>query len=193
MEIIPNKNEIRKSCKKIRREIPFNVKSTLDLKIAENFLSEDFYKNSDTILFYVSAEIEVGTLAIIETAFSHRKKVAVPLCVGYGNEMEFYSIESLAELKSGSFGILEPPKNEDNRIKSFENSLCVTPALAFDKFGFRVGYGKGFYDRFFSLHKELLKVGLVYESCFYSEILHDTHDIPVDFIVTENFIRKTEG
>ena len=64
------------------------------------------------------------------------------------------------------------------------------PAICFDEKGFRIGYGKGFYDRFFSENKCFLKVGLCYNEFVIDEIFSDDNDIAVDLIITENGERR---
>jgi len=71
------------------------------------------------------------------------------------------------------------------KVSYTDDFVCLVPALCFDKHGYRIGYGKGFYDRFFSEHKVMLKVGLCYEVFLIDKIITDENDVSVDMIITE--------
>ena len=103
--------------------------------------------------------------------------------------MEFYSISSFDDLESGAYGIYEP-KKECLKITADENTVCIVPGLAFDKSGFRIGFGKGYYDRFLSEFKGE-SVGLCYDECFSDILIKDKFDMCVSAVITETCIYKT--
>ena len=74
--------------------------------------------------------------------------------------MEFYKVSSFADLQQGSYGILEPQTNSDTLNGFGKNALCVVPALSYDKKGYRLGFGKGYYDRFLAKHPHSYKAGI---------------------------------
>ena len=76
--------------------------------------------------------------------------------------MNFYYINSLDELMEGYFGILEPTSN--NKIEDFNNAVSITPGICFSYDLYRIGYGKGYYDKFYSNHG-VYKIGLCYSNC----------------------------
>ena len=117
------------------------------------------------------------------------KSVAVPLCDTDKCTMEFYSISSFDDLESGAYGIYEP-KKECLKITADENTVCIVPGLAFDKSGFRIGFGKGYYDRFLSEFKGE-SVGLCYDECFSDILIKDKFDMCVSAVITETCIYKT--
>lgn len=104
-------------------------------------------KDADIVLTYVSTEIEVDTRRLLQFCFDNDIRVGVP--VSGDTELEFYEIRSFAELEDGRYGILEPV-NRIKQIEVSEASLCIVPALCADGSGLRLGYGKGYYDRFLS-------------------------------------------
>ena len=106
------------------------------------------------------------------------KKVAVPKCIG--DNLEFYYINSINDLKEGSFNIPEPTTNI--KASDFQNSICITPGVVFDQKGFRIGYGKGFYDSFFKVYTGY-KIGLCVRDCVVSELSIHPHDIAVDIVI----------
>jgi 5-formyltetrahydrofolate cyclo-ligase len=69
-------------------------------------------------------------------------------------------------------------------VCEFNNSVCITPGICFDKYGYRIGYGKGFYDKFFYNH-DVFKIGLCYQECLVDKIEVDDYDIAVDKIITD--------
>jgi 5-formyltetrahydrofolate cyclo-ligase len=106
--------------------------------------------------------------------------------------MEFYRIQSTDDLSVGSYGILEPDGSSE-MYSGGALSLCVVPALSYDFSGYRLGFGKGYYDRFLA-DFDGEKVGLCYESCLIRSLPHDDFDICADWLVTENkFITFSKG
>jgi 5-formyltetrahydrofolate cyclo-ligase len=153
---------------------------------------------ADTLLCYVSTPYEVSTALILRTALSNYenrangtngalKTVAVPRI--NGSVMDFFVINSENDLEPGHFGIYEP-KRHCKPLYSYHNAVCITPGLIFTEDGNRLGYGKGYYDRFFKEHPEILKIGLAFEKNIYrSDFMEtDKFDIPVDIIFTERRI-----
>ena len=138
---------------------------------------------ADTVLTYISTEIEVDTIHFIEEMLKSGKIVAVPKCEG--KDMRFIKISGFNDLGKGAFGILEPEVGEE--ITEFKNSVCITPALSYDEKGYRMGYGGGFYDRF-SLKYDGISVGICYEA-FMGDIPAEEFDKPVQIIVTDKKIR----
>lgn len=186
-DIRPLKNKIRERCKKIRSEMSEPQKQRLDRKITAKLLNMWQYRDADIIFTYVSTDIEVDTREIIKRALLDGKTVAVPKCVDGTRLMDFYVIKSLGELESGAFGVLEPIPNKCEKITDFSKGLCIVPALAFDRSGYRLGYGKGYYDRFLSnFCGETL--GLCYNACIKDGLPHGKYDRRVDKIITQSNI-----
>ena len=181
-----NKAELRKLYIEKRKSFAA-FKTQYDEKIYNNFIKSDDYAEFDGILCYVSTEIEVDTDRIITKAFEDGKTVAVPKCVCGTNIMHFYEIRSFDDLEKGFFGIREPKTDEE--ITDFENYLCIVPALSIDKNGYRLGYGKGFYDRFLS-ENNVKTIGLCYKDFLTDNLPHEEHDIKIQVIVTEDEIHE---
>lgn len=179
-----NKKQLRSFYKQQRLCMDKSVKTDLDAKIAQKLLDSEMYKTCDDLLVYVSFGIEVDTLEIIRQALAE-KNVYCPRCVEGTNIMEFYKVSSFADLQQGSYGILEPPINSDTLNGFGKNALCVVPALSYDKKGYRLGFGKGYYDRFLSGF-DGVSVGICYDNCLIDELPSDKFDICVDHLITEN-------
>lgn len=170
-----NKNELRKIYKYIRNNIKDrNIQNEI---IFNKVISLEKVKKAYTILIYVSFNNEVDTLNIIKY-FLGKKKVAVPKV--NGNEMNFYYIDSFNDLSKGSFNILEPITT--NKVTNFDNSICIVPGLCFDKENYRLGYGKGYYDKFLS-NKNIYTIGLSYKETIIKKLPIDKYDIKLDKVI----------
>ena len=155
--------------------------------ISKSFLESDFYKENDVIYAYVNYSQEVITDYILKQAWLDGKKVAAPKV--FGDNMAFCYINSFSDLAPGYKEILEPICNE---IAYEEKGCMLLPGLAFDKACNRIGYGKGFYDKFLSRNncKDFLKVALCFDFQLVDNIDVEEHDEKVDAIITEKRIVK---
>ena len=171
------KQKLRKKYLSIRKNI--KDRNNKDKLIYNKVINDNDINKYDLILIYVSYNYEVDTIRLINY-YLDKKKVAVPRIDN--GIMNFYYIDSLDELRKGYFDILEPVSN--NIVNDYSNSVCITPGICFDKLGYRVGYGKGFYDRFFSKHN-VYKVGLCYKECMANKIDTGEYDIAVDKVISD--------
>lgn len=186
LDVKNEKKELREKYFSIRKDLLLN-KTQLDKKIFNKLLMLEEYKNAQTVLVYVSTTIEVDTISLIENALSQGKKVGVPKCRENSNEMDYYFINSLGELKLGRFNILEPIESVTTKVNTFENSICIVPAMAFDQNKNRLGFGKGFFDRFLSNYTGK-SIGLCYDQCVTNNLPIEDFDKKVDKLVTETRI-----
>lgn len=171
------KNELRKKYKLIRKEI---IERELKNKlIFDSLISNNKIQNCNNILSYISFNDEIDTINFLKY-FINKKNIYVPkISKCY---MEFYKLIDFINLKPNSFNILEPTNNET--IKDFTNSVCITPGIIFDIYGNRIGYGKGYYDKFFNDHN-VYKIGVCYDECLYNDLIDTyTSDCKVDEIIT---------
>lgn len=183
------KINLRARYRQFREQLEPGKKSTMDLTIRNRLFALKEYGKADTVFTYVSKPIEVDTFTVISAAFSDGKKVAVPRCVPGTYDMEFYFIRSLDDLETGSFGVLEPVPSRCVPVPKTATGLCVVPGLCFDSQGYRLGYGKGYYDRFLSEFQGTT-VGICYSGCIQWNLPHGYYDKPVDVLITEKYIRR---
>ncbi len=189
-DIRPVKAALREKYRHIRTTMTEDEKNSYDAAIAQQVRRLWQYEKNDTLLVYVSTPIEVGTHKIIEQALEDGKKVAVPRCVDGTRNMEFYYIRSSDDLEPGSFGVLEPIPAKTTLMTDLTRGLCIVPAFSYDWSGFRLGYGKGYYDRFLSRFEGNI-IGICYSSCVQRSLPHGRYDRPVELLVTENYLRRT--
>jgi len=190
IDIRPIKTELRQKYRSLRQSMPPEIKEQRDNAIANQVRRLWQYKNNDVLLVYVSTAIEVDTFRIIRNALEDGKRVAVPRCVPDSRNMEFYYIDSTDELTPGTFGVLEPAVSQDRLYREKDGGLCLVPAFSYDWQGFRLGYGKGYYDRFLSRFTGNI-VGICYSDCVQRTLPHGRYDRPVELLVTEKFLRRT--
>lgn len=145
------------------------------------------FSSASRILLYASKGSEVHTLGIMQTALSFGKKVALPVTKKDSKTLDLYYIGSPAELKTGAFGILEPPENPERKAAPGEIELVIVPGVSFDRRGHRIGYGMGYYDSLLS-KLQCPKIGLAYDVQITERVPDEPHDVAVDWIVTEKEI-----
>ena len=182
------KAELRAHFKQVRSALTLKEKEYIDYNVFSRFVENDKFHLSQDILVYVSGDIEIGTKRIMEYVLKDAergfKRLLCPGCEKGTNIMHFYVVKSFDDLEKGSYGILEP-KSYCERVDKFVDAMCVVPALSFDSMGYRLGFGKGYYDRFLADFNGVT-VGLCCESCMTDgELPRNEHDICVDQIVTE--------
>lgn len=153
--------------------------------IAENLLALPQYRQAARVLLYVSRASEVGTALILRWALEQGKEVCAPYCPSGDGAMFFCRIDSTEELKPGRYGILEPDPKKVLDQTDWQTTLCLVPGIAFDQLGYRLGYGKGYYDRFL-VGKEIVAAGLCYRELVQQELPREPHDQRVQFLITED-------
>lgn len=118
------------------------------------------------------------------------KRVAFPKV--FGEEMRFYEVSSFVEFTEGTFGVKEPPEENPVDWRCGRNALVLTPGVAFDRSGNRMGFGKGYYDRHFSGAHDCVMLGVAYELQVTDRLPAGRFDVPLPWLVTEDGIHHTE-
>lgn len=139
---------------------------------------------ADNVLLYHSLPDEISSHSFIEQ-WAGRKRFYLPRVNGVNLDILPYD---RTKLSMGAFHIEEPQGDETADVNDIE--LIVVPAVAYDLSGNRVGRGKGFYDRLLQKSKAT-RIGIAYDFQIVDEIEAESHDVPVDFIITERRVIKT--
>lgn len=181
------KQELRASCRLRRQGMEKGEKARLDHRVAEQVKRLKEYRPSTTLLVYVSTDIEVSTREIIENAWADGKKVAVPRCIPDTRDMEFHYITSFDDLAPGTFSVLEPSETLPV-VTDFAGCLMIVPGMQFDMNGYRIGYGKGYYDRYM-VRFTGISAGICYSDELKPHMFHGRYDRPVNIVVTDQKIR----
>lgn len=183
------KNDLREKYRDTRSKMTSVAKENLDETIFQKLTSLSAYKECKTVITYVSTRIEVDTHKLIKHSLQQGKTVAVPKCIAGTRKMEFFVIKSMEDLEIATFSVLEPKISICKKLLNFENSICIVPGLAFDLFGYRLGYGKGYYDRFLAQYNGL-NIGICYCCCTLNKLISGRFDKSVDLLVTEKYTRR---
>jgi 5-formyltetrahydrofolate cyclo-ligase len=151
-------------------------------RIQEFVINSKEFQPVKVVGAYFAFGSEVKTDLIIERARILGKKIALPSVEE--DKITFYELSSSKYLIRGRFGIMEPvPYKRVSKI-----DLLVVPGIAFDKKGYRLGYGKGYYDRLLS-GKRTFSIGLAYSFQLLENLPHDRYDKRLDAIASEDGIR----
>ncbi|MFH2028520.1 MAG: 5-formyltetrahydrofolate cyclo-ligase [Nanoarchaeota archaeon] len=179
------KHKIRKEILKKRNALTKTQIKLRSKKIEKILFSLKEYKKAKTVMFYVSFGSEVFTHDMIKDALKS-KIVVVPKTLDH--RMTPSLIKSFKELNcKDKYGILQPFKVK--RADKNKIDLVIVPGVAFDLDGYRIGYGKGYYDKFLKgMRAE--KIGLAYEFKMIKKVPNEEHDIKVDKVVTEKDVYK---
>lgn len=168
-----SKAHLRKELLKKRKELSV---SSLNISLITQIPE---FQSAKVIFCYVSYHGEVETKALIEELLKE-KEVVVPCCTDKCGNMIAVKITSLDDLAKGSFGILEPK----NPLPFPKDAIdfAIVPGIAFDKEGFRLGYGKGYYDRFLC-NISPYKLGVCQKEFLVDTLVHDEYDIKMDNVM----------
>ncbi len=181
------KQDLRARSKERRRNMKSEEKQLLDKAVADNVRRLKEYRPANTILIYMSTPIEVDTIGIIKNAWADGKRVAVPRCIPDTRDMEFHYIDNLESLSVGSFSVLEPDESLPI-VTDFSGCLMIVPGMHFDMKGYRIGYGKGYYDRYM-VRFTGISAGICYSGELKPFLYHGRYDRHVDIVVTDKRIK----
>ena len=187
-----DKKAIRKKIIAQRDDLDFDVKQSKDELIINRFLDQGFIEKYDNIFCYVSFGSEIDNGKILSAILDSEKNLFVPYVDTDSRQMRLCQINDLSEdLERGHYGILEPKKNLRKPVNSDIIDCVISPGVAFTRKMERIGYGGGYYDRFYSgLKKMPFVVALAYDFQIVDSLPTESFDIPVDMIITEKQIIK---
>ena len=169
-------------------DLPDDYIAASDEGLFRRVISLDEFVSARNIFIYHSVKREPATLSIALTALSTGKTVAFPLCYR-GGIMQARVVSSIAELRPAVLGIPAPP--EAAQILSPEElDLVIVPALAYDRRGYRLGYGGGYYDRYLS-KTPAFTAGLGRQRLIRDRLPWEPHDIAVKCVITEKGVFRT--
>ncbi len=183
------KNELRQKYRTLRKSMTPEEKRRKDEAIFTQITASNYYQQAETLLCFVSTLLEIDTHRLIYSALSEGKQVAVPKCLDQSGTMAFFKIHSFEDMEKSMFSLWEPIIAKCERLTDFRASVCIVPGFSFDPEGYRLGYGKGYYDRFLSKYSEI-KIGICYNNCVAPKLPHGRFDVPVNYLFTEKYTKK---
>lgn len=180
MEENSEKTSLRKLLLGRRDNLSADFMKIASKQIQKNLKRIESYRTAQTIASYYSIGSEVRTQDIMQEIISDGKTLALPKI---DNDMlVFYNVKKFEDLEKGEFGIMEPKQN-CSVVDKFD--IILVPAVAMTRTGQRLGYGKGFYDRFLA-GKNITSVALTYSRLVVKHIPRSDNDIQINWVVTED-------
>lgn len=183
-----NKKEIRNKILTARNSLCTSESVRMSKQIFQNLKSTKIldFKN---ILVYNDFKNEVKTDLLIEYLHQNDREVYVPKCDISTKIFLPVRHTDKNNMKTNIYGIYEPA--DDFSLPS-HIECAIVPGVAFDIKGNRIGFGAGYYDKYFSMNAQIFKIGLCYEFQLLDEINADDYDVPMDVVITENRIIYTK-
>jgi len=176
-----DKKELRIKYLEIRKNIPDQKRKEESVEITDKLLKLIKENSFKAVLLYAPKKYEVDILGVFEKTDI---PVYFPRCDK--DEMDFYKADELSQLRVGNFNVREPEENCPLFIpKEGEKYLIAVPGICFDKNGYRIGYGKGYYDKYLSKYKtyDFYKAGVCFSECMIEDTFHDDFDINTDKVI----------
>lgn len=191
-ELRENKNRLRDEYLASRKALDPQLKKAMDEKICRSLISLAAYRYADVLLVYYPMPDEIDIKEFIKHAWSDGKSIAFPRCRRENRSMTFHIVSSFDELsEDGMFGIPEPLPGlpvynpENSRL---QQSACIVPAVIYDREGYRIGYGKGYYDRYLPLFSGS-RIGVCYSNFIINKVPRGKYDLAVNVLVTERGVK----
>ena len=182
------KKRLRSIIAECRAALPSSFADSHSAAIHHALTTSELWHRSSAVALYSAKDREVDTRLISDVAFASARKVLFPRYDGVQSALELVAVRSLAQLTSGSFGILEPPAGVPaTPLGDLGDALVVVPGIAFTRAGARLGRGGGHYDRLLAaLPRGAITIGLAYSFQLLDRIPQGRFDRALDFIATES-------
>lgn len=171
--------------RRLRDAMPIEERAKKSARIFELLKNERFYKEAQVVMLYLSFGSEVDTFKILDDILETGKTAVVPVSDTASCEIIPSVLCGRDELKKGAYGIYEPCGI--NIVDKEKIDLVIVPGMVFDRKGGRIGYGKGYYDRFLE-NTNAVKAALCYEIQLVEKAAASEWDVPMDVILTERSV-----
>ncbi|MCM3716813.1 5-formyltetrahydrofolate cyclo-ligase [Fictibacillus phosphorivorans] len=178
------KSEWRKKIKNELLSLEPRDRKVLSEKAAAQLFTTERWMNANIIGITVSRKFELDTTMIIKKAWDEGKTVCVPKCYSSNKQMEFRELNSFHELENVYMDLYEPIEEKTTVIEKENIDLLIVPGLIFDKKGYRIGYGGGYYDRYLQNYQGST-ISICYSFQTAETLPFEEFDVPVDRIITE--------
>lgn len=187
------KDRIRDLYLEKRRSMSDEERERRDRKICNLAQGLVSFRHAEVVLFYAPTQYEIDILPLAEIALSRGKQIAFPKCNTEDHSMNYHYVTDLSQLSPDAYGIREP--SADAPIYDLENdrrtAICFVPGAVYDKSGYRIGYGKGYYDRYLNQFSGC-KMGVVYSDFIIDRVPRGRYDISTDILLTEKGVKPVQ-
>ncbi len=181
MTLENDKAALRRRLQALRADIPDAKRKAWSRRISARLFNMPEWQAARTVFAFVSYSTEVETHDIVRQLLQDMEVVSVPRIIDR-DLMLAVRITDWEQLQADKMGILAPGEGE---VWNEGVDIAITPGLGFSEQGHRIGFGAGYYDKWFAAHPCKLKIALAFEAQIQEAIPVDKYDIPVDLIVTE--------
>lgn len=174
-----SKKELRDEILKKRHELTTEEVNHLSTEVVNGIRETDAYKKAKKICIYMPFRNEVDVTKLMN--FDDDKEFYIPRVEG--EEMWFYAYKKNDELVEGTYGILEPANDE--KLVPDEETLVIMPGAVYSVFGYRIGYGAGYYDRFLAKNDMCSTIGACYDFQILGSVPYEAHDVKADSVISD--------
>lgn len=175
------KVELRKQCRAVRQSLGEAARREASLIICERIENWEIFQESETVLTYMPIKSEVDLTPLL--ARHLQKRWALPRIIPEQDHRMVFHLYDARRLVRHSFG-MEEPAADSPIVSPNEIQLALVPGLAFDRSGWRLGYGGGYYDRFLEEFHGI-SAGIVFQALLLNAIPHSALDIPMNWVITD--------
>lgn len=180
------KAEVRQACLCQRTSLGEEERKRKSLIIQQKLMDLPEFQLAKTVMLFLNFREEVETTALAEAMIAGEKRLILPRCAPHGILLPIEVRDLIKDIEPGTYGIREP-KLTLGVVEPSDIDLIIVPGSGFDLQGNRLGYGGGYYDRFFMLLNPLIpKIALGFECQIIPEIPIDQHDAKMTMLITEN-------
>ena len=186
--ILQKKKEFRKKQLNIRENLYYSVLEVFNEHLFEQLISKFNFEDIKIVSSFISIHTEINTYQLNSYLLKKNKTLCLPVIVNKNDHLVFRKFIKGQNMIDGYMKIKEPPNTNEILFPD----LLFVPCLAYDRFGYRLGYGGGYYDRtlnyFKSINKKYLSIGYAFDDQKVSDVPKDKFDIKLDYVITEKNI-----
>lgn len=184
------KDLIRQEFSARRDALSIEERATRSARICECATGLVSFRHADIVLLYAPIKSEIDVMPIAVSALEKGKKVAFPRCDKETRTMKFHFISSFDDFEIGAYGIREPREELPiyDPASTQGSAVCFLPGLAFDEYGYRLGYGKGYYDKFLNTYSGCT-IGITYTELIGAPLPKGKFDVPCNIMLTEKGVK----
>ena len=192
-QLMESKRRLRQQMSQLRKDVAAADSARAGQAAAGTLMDLELVRRAERIALYAALPYEIPTRLLFDAVVEKNGAALLPRTADPLG-LEFFAVECWEDLRPGAFGVLEP-ENDGAAVRLMPGDLVVVPGVAFDEDGYRLGHGKGYYDRAFAaeLGDAPTLVGFGYEFQIVDAVPHDHRDRQMDAIVTDRKVRDCSG
>jgi 5-formyltetrahydrofolate cyclo-ligase len=192
-QLIESKRRLRGQMSRLRNAVSAEQSARAARAAAEALIRLELFKRAKRIALYAALPYELPTRPLFDAVVAKAGAALLPRTLDPIG-LEFFAVMRWEDLRPGTFGVLEP-QQDGTALRLAADDLVVVPGVAFDLHGYRLGQGKGYYDRAFASDRGEAPtlVGFGYEFQIVDAVPHDERDRQMDAIVTDRNVRDCSG